>query len=370
VTGVTRPLNALVLGVGGNVSQSILKALALAPTPTRVVAACISPSSMGLYAADRAYLSPLARDSEFMPWLIGICQAEAIDIVMSGSEIVLEVLSGQAELLREQAQATCVVSSPQVLQTGRDKLLTGRWLESQGLPGPPYAPVGDTDAVARLVASHGFPLIAKPRLGKGSDGVLTVRDEADLERIVFAEDLSLRDVIDRPVEPGDLLLQKYLGRDGDEYTVGCFCDREGRLQGTIALRRRLQAGTTVAAQLGDFPEVREVAGRIVSALAPAGPCNVQLRLHEGRPVPFEINPRFSGTTALRARLGFNEVEAALRHFGLGEPVPPLAATGDAVALRYWSEIYVSPRAEAELSRSGRLDDPRSELLAVENWPQQ
>src|SRR6202023_1779589 len=95
VTGVAPPLDALVLGVGGNVSQSILKALALAPTPTRVVAACISPSSVGLYSADRAYLSPLARDSEFIPWMIGICQSEAIDIVMSGSEIVLEVLSGQ-----------------------------------------------------------------------------------------------------------------------------------------------------------------------------------------------------------------------------------------------------------------------------------
>ena len=365
---MTRPLNALVLGVGGNVSQSILKALAIAPTPTRVIAACISTSSMGLYAADRAYLSPLAREPEFVPWLRDLCQRERIEVVMSGSEIVLEVLSAHAPELREQTGATCVVSSPEVLRTGRDKLLTCQWLESNELPVPPYAPVADGEAVNRLVARHGFPLIAKPRLGKGSDGILTVRDQADLDRIVFAEDLSLREAMDRSVVPADLLLQQYLGEDGDEYTVGCFCDQQGQLHGTIALRRRLLTGTTVAAELGEFPDVRAVAGEIVRALAPAGPCNVQLRVHEGRPVPFEINPRFSGTTALRARLGFNEVDAALRHFALGEPVPPLAATGVAVALRYWSEIYVSPDAEAELRSSGRLDAPRDELLSLEDWP--
>lgn len=370
MTSVTRPLSALVLGVGGNVSQSILKALAVAPTPARVVAGCISPSSMGLYAADHAYLSPLARDDDFVPWLMEVCEREAIDVVMSGSEIVLEVLAGHVQALHERTGATCVVSSPEVLRTGRDKLLTCRWLESNALPVPPYAPLGDAEAVKRLVGEHGFPLIVKPRLGKGSDGVLTLRDQADLDRIVFAEDLSLREVIERRVEPADLLLQQHLGSDDDEYTVGCFCDRDGQLQGTIALRRRLLGGTTVAAELGDYPEVRRVAADIVSALAPAGPCNVQLRLHEGRPIPFEINPRFSGTTALRARLGFNEVDAALRHFALGEPVPPLKAEGEVVALRYWNEIYVSSSVEAELLSSGQLDAPRSRLLAKEDWPAQ
>jgi hypothetical protein len=48
-------LGVLVLGVGGNVSQGILKALALCTLPVRVIGACISPLSLGLYTADRAY---------------------------------------------------------------------------------------------------------------------------------------------------------------------------------------------------------------------------------------------------------------------------------------------------------------------------
>jgi carbamoyl-phosphate synthase large subunit len=133
------------------------------------------------------------------------------------------------------------------------------------------------------------------------------------------------------------------------------------------LRRTLQAGTTTTAELGSFPEVRETAGAIASALGPLGPCNVQLRVHEGRPVPFEINPRFSGTTALRARMGFNEVEAALRHFVLGEPAPELTDVGSGVALRYWNEVYVPYEAVQTITDEGVLDDPGSRGARVERW---
>ena len=50
-------LTVLVLGVGGNVSQGILKALAISNLKCRVVGACISPLAAGLYTVDRAYVS-------------------------------------------------------------------------------------------------------------------------------------------------------------------------------------------------------------------------------------------------------------------------------------------------------------------------
>ena len=367
---MTRPLNALVLGVGGNVSQSIQKALALATIPTRVIAACIGERSAGLYVADAAYISPLARSPEFMPWLLATIERERIDVLMSGSEIVLETLAPEAGVIRERTGAVTIVSPPGVMATGRDKLLTCRWLESQGLPAPAYAELADRDAVAALVERCGFPLIAKPRFGKGSDGILRLWDERDIELVLAAEQLVLGGVVEERLTADDVILQEYLGEDDAEYTAGCFCDRDGELRGTIVLRRRLKAGTTVAAELGPFPAVRDAAAAITAALRPLGPCNVQLRIHHGRPIPFELNPRFSGTTALRARMGFNEVEAALRHFVLGEPVPPLRNPGSGVVLRYWNELYVAASTVAEIADSGRLDDPRSRGPEVEDWDAQ
>jgi carbamoyl-phosphate synthase large subunit len=360
------PLNVLVLGVGGNVSQSIQKALARSTLPTRVVAACISPQAPGLYLADRAYISPLARDQEFLPWLLDVCERDRIDAVMSGSEIVLEAIAPEAAAIRDRTGAVCIVSSPAVLRTGRDKLRTCRWLEAEGLPTPAYADLADPDAVGRLVAQCGFPLIAKPRLGKGGDGVFTLRDEHDLARVVGAEDLSLHEIAGG-MAASDLIVQEYLGDEQQEFTAGCFCDGAGDVRGTIVMRRTLRAGTTTAAELGRFPEVRAAAEAIASALGPLGPCNVQLRMHNGNAVPFEINPRFSGTTALRAQMGFNEVEAALRHFVLGEPAPVLQDAGHGIALRYWNEVYLPSDALRAIERDGLLDGPGSLDVRTEDW---
>jgi carbamoyl-phosphate synthase large subunit len=356
-----RTLNVLVLGVGGNVSQSIQKALALSSLPVRVVAACISADAPGLYVADRAYISPLAESPDFVPWLLDVCQREGIEAVLSGSELVLEALALAAPRVQEITGAVTIVSPPEVLQRGRDKLETCRWLEAEGLPVPEYAHLADPDQVSRLVQRCGFPLIAKPRFGKGSDAILTIRDERHLAEVVEATEM----VLDRPST--EMLLQEHVGSDREEFTAGCFCDSAGRLGGTIVMRRTLHLGTTGAAELGRFPEVRAVAGAIVSALGPLGPCNVQLRVRDGQPVPLEINPRFSGTTSVRARMGFNEVEAALRHFILGEPAPPLHDVGTGYALRYWNELYVPAEAVDTAGREGRLEDPGAHSVMVENW---
>jgi carbamoyl-phosphate synthase large subunit len=103
-----------------------------------------------------------------------------------------------------------------------------------------------------------------------------------------------------------------------------------------------------------------VGERIVERLRPLGPCNVQLR----GTTPFELNVRFSGTTPMRARLGFREVEEALRHFVLGEPARELERPTEGVVLRYWNEIYVPAAQPGTLSQREGLDAPEG---LVEDW---
>jgi carbamoyl-phosphate synthase large subunit len=245
-----------------------------------------------------------------------------------------------------------VVAPPHVLAIGDDKLETCRWLKAQGFHSPRCADSGDHDGVARLVADCGFPLFAKPRAGKSAQGAMEIRDRPALALVAG--------------RPG-YVVQELLGDSGSEYTAGCFTDRDGRVRGTIIMKRELLEGTTHRAVIGAFPEVRHEAERIAAALNPMGPCNVQMRVAHGRPVCFEINVRFSGTTPARARLGFNDVEAALRHYVLGEPAVDLPVVTRGIALRYWNEVYVDPAAHEELARTGRLDRPGAHPITVEDY---
>lgn len=345
-------LNVLVLGVGGNVGQGILKALALSSIPCRVVGACIDRSAFGLYTVDRAYLSPRADNPAFLDWIITTCRKESVHAVLSGVEPVLSVLTQKGEEIRKQSGAICIVSKQPVLLISDDKLETCKWLEEHGFNFPRYAASEDEKALKSLVEDCGYPLIAKPRKGKGSYGIIEVSNDTYLEGIVAK---------------GGYIVQEYLLNSDLEYTAGCFCDQEGQVRGTIVMRRVLKEGTTYYAELGRFPEVREEAIRIAEVLHPMGTCNIQLRVSVGRPVCFEINARFSGTTPIRARLGFNEVEETLRHYVLGEPARELPIITEGIALRYWNEMYIDPKAYDAISRSGCLDASKQFNIFIENY---
>jgi carbamoyl-phosphate synthase large subunit len=162
------------------------------------------------------------------------------------------------------------------------------------------------------------------------------------------------------------IVQEYLGDDSSEFTASCLTDRDDKVRGSIVLHRRLLQGTTVVATAGDFPDVRREAERMAAALRPRGPLNIQMRVHRGMPVCFEMNVRFSGTTPLRARLGFNDVEAVLRHYVLGEPAADLPLITSGHVVRYWNELYVDPQAFEVLAREGRLD-PAEHPVRIEDY---
>ena len=287
-----------------------------------------------------------------MDWLIETCRKEGVHAVLTGAEAILPALSRNAALVRAETGTVCVVSDPATLDVGNDKLLTCRWLVERGFRCPAYALSEDRPALEVLARGYGYPLLAKPRRGGGSRGLVRVQDDADLAYVA--------------AKPG-FLVQRSVGEANSEYTAGCFSDRDGIVRGAIVMRRELHEGTTVLAEIGAFPELRNEAIEIARALRPMGPSNVQMRMTDEGPVCFEINVRFSGTTPVRARFGFNEVEAALRHYVLDEPARDLPVITEGIRLRYWNEAYVDPRACKALRQTGFIADPGEYPLLVEDY---
>ncbi|MBD3177618.1 MAG: ATP-grasp domain-containing protein, partial [Armatimonadia bacterium] len=294
----------LVLGVGGNVSQGILKALDASSLSCRVIGGCIDAHSTGLYFADHAVISPLADDPEFPDWLVDTCLEHGVSGVLSGVEPVLATLAEHRPQLEARSGARILVSEPAKLALCADKLATARWLADHGLRAPATVAAEDGEGVADLVARHGYPLFAKPRRGKGSHGIVTIDSP---ERLAAVQGLR------------GMVIQEYVGDPDEEFTAATFTDADGAVRGDIVFQRDLLEGTTVTARAVHAPDVSAQVRAIAGELLPVGPANMQLRCRGGEPVCFEINLRFSGTAPIRARLGFNDVEAAVRHFIMGEP---------------------------------------------------
>ena len=345
-------INVLVLGVGGNVSQGILKALRRADLDLHIVGACISHLSTGLYMCDEACISPYANEDGFMKWLIGLCNEKKIDIVLTGVEENIRRIARDIDEFRAGTKAVFVSSTYEQLLIGQDKLATCRWLKENGCNYPDFVELPDREGAFRLAEKSGYPLIAKPVSGKSAQGLLFIRDEEELSAAAELE---------------GYVLQECLGTDKDEYTVGCYCNKEGQLMDVIVMHRDLKHGTTVHARVVDNAAIRAEAEKICRAYRPGGPMNIQMRLDKnGRPVCFEMNVRFSGTTAMRANFGFRDVEAMIREYILGQDIKECFHVRYGEAFRYDNEMYIFGDAVEDMSVEHKIEDMSAYNIYTEN----
>jgi len=327
----------LVTGAGSGVGQGIHKALRLSRLPLTIVSADIAPLNAALYRGDEAILVPRVEAAGSLEIITEILVREKIDVVMIGSEFDLLFLAEHRALIERRTGALVIAAPIETVRIADDKWLTAEFLRTNGLP---YAEArlssGIEDAV-KVANEWGYPVVLKTRRGTSSRHVHIVRDRAMLEECYASTPLPmLQRVIDIPT-----------AELNTEYTCSVFKSLDGRLLGPFAARRTVRGGTSWHVEVARFGELDELMLAIGSAMDFIGSLNVQLMLTEVGPVPFEINARFSGTTAVRAHFGFNEPEMALRNYFYREDIPdPVIRSG--VALRYHEEVFVDDVRADEL----------------------
>lgn len=313
----------LVTGAGALLGQGVLRALKLCSIPTEIVAVDPSPYAVGLYWADRSHLVPLASDPAYLDAIREILAKERPDVVMLGTDVELRAMADHRGALEKEFDTQILVSDPYVIEVADDKFLTASFLEERGFPYPMTVLPGDQQ---RLIEAVGFPLIVKPRVGARSIGVKLVRDRAELRQALGGVP--------------DVVIQEHVGSPREEFTTGVLYF-EGQEPVSITMRRDLRDGNTYRAFVGEYPEFNAMMCKVAVALACHGPINFQFRIADGVPKIFEINARYSGTTPLRARAGFNEVEMALAHLVHGKPlVQPQVKHVN--FFRYWDDLMIEP----------------------------
>jgi carbamoyl-phosphate synthase large subunit len=259
----------------------------------------VNPLSPAVYAADRAYRVPLATDAGYLNEILTICVAEGVGLVVPTIDDELMPFA-LASLAFEAAGARVAVSAAATIGICNDKYETCRTLDSNGIAAARSFVPGE------LPASPRFPLFIKPRIGRGSVGVHKIRNVRELAFFL--------DYVAGPV------VQEYL--DGPEFTIDMLCDAAG-CPLSIVPRERIvvRAGVSDCGRTTKDPRLMALAASCAAALPFAGPVNIQCRIVDGRPVVFEINPRFSGGIPLTIHAGA-DFPRMLAQLVLGTPVAP------------------------------------------------
>ena len=319
------PVKVLVTGAGALLGQGVIKSLRQSSLEVSIGAADPMPLSAGLFWAEEAYVIRMATDPAYLDRLGEVLEQAKPDIVIPGTDVELPILAANREKLEAEFGTRVLVSDPRVIAIADDKFLTFQFLSEAGLAPPASALPEDAEGLGQLVDAVGFPLIVKPRIGARSVGVSRVTTRDELNEAVSGRE--------------GLVVQECVAGEGDEYTASVLVF-DGDPKASIVMRRDLRDGNTYRAFCGAYPELNRQVRAFGAALRPFGPANFQFRLDEGgRARVFEINGRFSGTTPLRALVGFNEVEMCIRHILFGEPIAQPEAR-ETTVLRYWGEMLV------------------------------
>jgi carbamoyl-phosphate synthase large subunit len=281
----------------------------------------------------------LVDPGNYIQSVLSVSVAEGIDFIIPGGEEPLLLLSDASELFIKQG-IRLISNSKNVVNNFTDKERTFQILTNLGFTVPLTKLVRKDDDLDQLA----YPCVIKPAKGSGGSAFVFVAQDCDEARI-YTDYLRRNEKIP--------LAQEYIPLKDGEFSFGTVAFPEEGFIASIAMKRTFPSKLSIHAKssswlisspygqgfIGEFSEERAAAERIAAAIGSIGPLNIQGRFKNGCFVPFELNPRFSGSSYLRALAGLNEPDLCLRHeLGQAMEVPVDYRCG--YFLRSLSEVYI------------------------------
>lgn len=222
---------------------------------------------------------PFINDKKFIKFMNDVIKKNDIDFVYPAYDDVCLYLTKKQDLIK----AKIVTSPLKTVEICRSKNKTYEYFKEENYIPKYYLNKKDV---------NDYPVFVKPTIGQGSQGVSIVNNKKELENIVKNNT--------------DYTICEYL--PGEEYTVDCFTDRNGKLRSIVLRNReRIKAGIATRSRILKLNnKVRKIANNINSRLEFNGAWFFQLKKDINNDYKLlEISPRIPGTSGASRNLGIN-----------------------------------------------------------------
>jgi carbamoyl-phosphate synthase large subunit len=293
-----------------------IKSLKMVKYPVRIVASDSNPISAGFFMSDAHEVLPEIDSKLYVSRLFDIVEKHKIEILMPSSGYDIYQYSDNKEKLLKLG-ALPVVSDKKTMERCRDKMQTFNYLSKKF--DLPFTTL-DYKKTSR------FPLIAKPRYGKGSKGLVKIDNEKELKYVQTKKDKD------------NLIFQEYL--PGTEYTIDVLSDLECEpIIAVPRIRLETKAGISTMGKIVKDENISDTCKSIAKCLKIRGPCCIQMKeSKEGILKIVEVNPRMGGGTFFTTLAGANFPAMILDMVnGKKLKIPKIS---EITIVRYFEEIVV------------------------------
>lgn len=309
----------LIMSCGSLAAQNVIEALFGRRHNLRLVGTN-SVANANVFDFDSVYITPETNASAFESRFRYVVEKEKPAIVVpTRDEDVAWLSQIEHRTLVEAVGGSALCGEPTCAESFLDKALSYKRACKAGLPFARSIAI-DGRPADEIVAELDLPLVVKPRKGFASRGVSLLWKTQQLDHV--------------PTD-GSMLAQEYLGASPDlksmHKDIGTagfplfrsFEAEKFSLQVILgnqtsskvcATRHRMRNGMSTHVSLASIPELQTIGQRFADAYRKwgwIGPLNIQCqRNKEGDFRAFELNGRFTGATAARVLIGFDEVGLA------------------------------------------------------------
>tara|TARA_B110000483_G_scaffold58487_1_gene73055 strand:- start:2247 stop:3248 length:1002 start_codon:yes stop_codon:yes gene_type:complete len=319
------PLVSLVTGVGAIIGQGIVKGIRQSGQDIKIIGIDRKGNSLGRHFCDEFICKPNIDEStsEYKDFWRRVILENAVNIVFPGIEPDVFFFNRHQSLFKD-LPVHIVINDKALIEMTSDKWTMWEFLRDRALPAIPSSLSDDWESILSELGRP--PFILKPRRGSGSRGVVTIANCFDFGYWK-----------DRLGE--SWIIQRKVGTNESEFTVGLFGFGDGTALAPIIFRRKLSpAGNTSEATVVMNQFVLEATNALTEVLRPLGPTNYQFRVEDETAFLLEVNPRFSSSNSMRTAVGYNEAAMSIEYFLFGRR-PESPVVSEARVCRY-SEDHV------------------------------
>jgi carbamoyl-phosphate synthase large subunit len=272
--------NILITGIGGQLGLSVLKRVTNMDF-TNIYGCDIDNLSLGAMLVDKFFIVPKAHQSKYLREIVNLVRHLNLSHIFVTTESEIRIISNHLNLF---TTVKLIMNNNLIADIFLDKYKTSYFLEENGFPTPKSYTVDDK-------ITKGLYIV---KLNKSSGSKL----------VQVFEDIKEISYIRKTYTSKELIIQDYIKSDL-EYTATVFSD--GRIYNTIIFKRKITGGITYLVNLEKDDFVTNELIRLAKLVNLRGSLNIQYKKSNNNVFIFEVNPRVSGSTMFKYKLGFDEI---------------------------------------------------------------
>jgi carbamoyl-phosphate synthase large subunit len=309
----------LVPGAAAPAGINAIKSLRMGGFQGKIVATDSSYLSPGFFMCEVNEVIPEADNQSFIDRLNEIVEKYGVNLLLPTSGFDIYPYSEFRDQLIKRG-AFPVVSDMDSLVTCKDKMLTYERLKSKF--DLPFTTTDPTEISS-------FPVMAKPRYGKGSRDIMRLDNTDDIGYVTS--------------KMKDLIFQEFL--PGTEYTIDVLSDLDQKaILAVPRIRIQTKAGISTKGRILKNRRIEEECKQIADFIGIRGPCCIQMKEDANGIIKLvEINPRMGGGTIFTALAGANFPMMLIDMVEHKQVKVP--EVNEITVIRYYEEIVIRAAAD-------------------------